>query len=50
MNLQEKALELLLAKDDKAVYEAIAKLTDKQKDIMIATLVKIARGEQPRRG
>ncbi|WP_292146396.1 hypothetical protein [Butyrivibrio sp.] len=40
MTSGEKVLDILMAKDDKELYSAISKLTDNQKDIVIASLVK----------
>lgn len=44
MTFTEKALEIIGAKDDKELYERIQKLTDKQKDMMIASLIKSVKG------
>ena len=41
MTSGEKVLDKLMAKDDKEMYSAISKLTDNQKDIVIASLVKM---------
>ncbi|MBP3508043.1 MAG: hypothetical protein J6K43_16805 [Lachnospiraceae bacterium] len=41
MTLGEKALVLILAKTDEEKYAATAKLTDKQKDIVIVSLMKV---------
>ena len=41
MTLGDKALELLFAKTDDERFAATAKLTDKQKDIVIVSLVKV---------
>ena len=40
MTSGEKVLDILMAKDDKELYSSISKLTDNQKDIVIASLVK----------
>ena len=40
MTSGEKVLDILMANDDKALYSSISKLTDNQKDIVIASLVK----------
>ncbi len=41
MTSGEKVLDILMAKDDKEMYSAISKLTDNQKDVVIASLVKM---------
>ena len=41
MTLGEKALTLIAAQTDEEKYAAAAKLTDKQKDIMIVSLMKV---------
>lgn len=41
MTLGDKALELLFAKTDEEKFAAAAKITDKQKDIVIVSLVKV---------
>lgn len=44
MTFTDKALEIISSKDDKELYERIQKLTDKQKDMMIAGLIKAVKG------
>ena len=41
MTIGDKALELIFAKTDEEKYAAVAKMTDKQKDIVIVSLVKV---------
>ena len=41
MTLGEKALTLIAAQTDEEKYAAVAKLTDRQKDIMIVSLMKV---------
>ena len=41
MILGEKVSALLAAKTDEEKYEAVAKMTDKQKDIIIVSLMKV---------
>ena len=43
MALLDKAMAILMTKNDDDLYEEISKLTDKQKDIVIASLVKVIR-------
>lgn len=47
MTLHEKMAAVMTADGDH-IYEAVSKLTDAQKDIAIATLVKVLRGEKPK--
>lgn len=44
MTFTEKTLEIMGSKDDKELYERIQKLTDKQKDMLIASLIKAVKG------
>ena len=41
MKIEQKVIKLLTAETEKDVYDAIATLTDNQKDIMIASLVRL---------
>ena len=41
MTLEEKAFALITVKTDEDKYEAVAKMTDKQKDIVIVCLMKV---------
>ena len=41
MTIQEKALKIIHAENDEELYEAVRQLTDKQKDCMIVSLIKI---------
>ena len=41
MTLEEKAFVLITAKTDEEKYKAVAKMTDKQKDIVIVCLMKV---------
>ena len=41
MTLTEKIVSLIVAKTDKERYDAVASMTDKQKDIIIVSLVKV---------
>ncbi len=43
MALLDKAMAILMTKNDDDLYKEISKLTDKQKDIVIASLVKVIR-------
>ena len=43
MTSEEKVFEILMAKNDEEMYAAIKKLTDLQKDTVIASLVKTLR-------
>ncbi len=40
MTSGEKVLDILMDKDDKELYSSISRLTDNQKNIVIASLVK----------
>ena len=44
MTLLEKFAKIMNSENDKELYEGIEKLTDKQKDILIASLVKATKG------
>ena len=46
MNLELKALQLLNAKSEQEIDEAISLFTDKQKDMMLKVLLKYCRGEE----
>lgn len=46
MNLELKALQLLNAKSEQEIDEAISLFTDKQKDKMLKVLLKYCRGEE----
>ena len=41
MTLEEKAFSLITAKTDEEKNEAVGKMTDKQKDIVIVCLMKV---------
>lgn len=46
MTLEEKSFKILTAKTDKEIHDAISKLTDKQKDIVIFSFVKTIKDMQ----
>ena len=46
MNLELKALQLLNAKSEQEIDEAISLFTDNQKDMMLKVLLKYCRGEK----
>ena len=46
MTLEEKSFKILTAKTDKEIYDAISKLTDNQKDIVIFSFVKTIKDMQ----
>ncbi len=48
LTLQEKMAKILNAENNDAMYEAVQKLTDNQKDIAIVTLIRALRGEKPK--
>lgn len=45
MNFELKAVQLLNAKTEQEIEEAISLFTDKQKDMMLKVLLKCYRGE-----
>lgn len=50
MKSEEKVFKILMAETDDDIYEAIGKLTDKQKDIVIFSLVKTLKDAQCGKG
>ena len=50
MTSEEKVFKILMAETDDDIYQAIGKLTDKQKDIVIFSLVKTLRDAQGGKG
>ncbi|MBP3804023.1 MAG: hypothetical protein J6I76_09015 [Oribacterium sp.] len=50
MTSEEKVFKILMAETDDDIYAAIDKLTDKQKDIVIFSLVKTLKDAQAGKG